>query len=468
MWDIKFSDDKPIYRSISNHMEKLILNQVLSPHDPLPSIRELSEKLSINKDTVVSAYRDLESRGYVYKISGKGTFVKEFGEVEIEMIEETEQEYTYDFTQSIISTDYFPVEEFKTAFDKVLTRDRGKAFLYHDAVGYEPLRKAILQQLREAGIDVPLESVMIISGAQQGIDIVSRELLGIHDHVFIENPTYRGAYQYFKTMGIRITGIPYKGNDLDREFLKNELKWNHPKLFYTMPNFQNPTGYSYSEETKRELIELAELHDFYIIEDDYTNDINYGNQVSSLKSYDTADRVIFIKTFSKILMPGLRVSYLVMPQRLIDALGNIKAMTDLSTSGILQRTLTEFISSDSYHHHIEKINAIFNERIILTKNHLESYMHSDVVCEMPEGGLSFWIKLPPGIDAETLLAEAKKSDLIFSIGPEYYIDRQIKGLSYIRLSIGGIDPEKIEEGIKILSRNVLKCIYQKKNKMVIY
>lgn len=468
MWQVKLHEDKPIYLSVSDHVEQLILSQSLSPHDPLPSIRQLSEWIDVNKDTVVAAYRHLESRGYVYKIPGKGTFVKDFGEVEIEQFEPQAASCRYDFTQSIISTDYFPVEEFKIAFDEVLTRDRGMAFLYHDPMGYEPLRRAIHEQLAAGGIEVPLDSVMIISGAQQGIDIVSRQLLGKQDHVFIENPTYRGAYQYFKALGARITGIPYREADLDREHLARELQWNQPKLFYTMPNFQNPTGFSYSESTKLELLEMARAHDFYIIEDDYTNEINYGREVRSLKSYDRDDRVIYIKSFSKILMPGLRVSYIVMPQKLTDALENIKVMTDLSTSGILQRMLAQFINSAHYRHHIDRINAIFRERMELTDHCLKRYLPESVHYRQPEGGLSFWIQLPQGVDAETLLEESRKSDLVFSIGTDFFIDRQIRGLSYVRLSIGGIHPDRIEEGIKLFSRTVLKCLSLNKNKMIIY
>ena len=468
MWEIIIDDKQPIYMSIVNHIEMLILNQKLVPHDALPSLRKLSDQLNINKDTVVSAYRDLESKGYVYKISGKGTFVKEFSDIEIDSIEQISDEYTYDFTQSIISTDFFPVEEFKESFDFVLTRDRGMAFINKEAVGYEPLRKEIHYLLKQNGVNTHLKNIMIISGAQQGIDLVSRKLLLKSDHVFIENPTYKGAYQYFKAMGVRITGIPFKDNDLDLEVLERELKWNQPKLFYAMPNYQNPTGYSYSKETQKKLLQLAEEHDFFIIEDDYTNDINYGHEVNRLKSNDIHERVIYIKSFSKILTPGLRVSFIVIPDSLIDALENIKAMTDISTSGILQRTLANFISSDNYTKHIDKINDLFKERIELTKHYLDDYMPKGVSYDVPEGGISFWIKLPPEVDAETLYKECKKADLIFNPGSDFYINQQIKGLSYIRLSLGGIELENIEDGIKILSRNVLKCIYHGQNKMIIY
>ncbi len=468
MWNIVMNKKLPIYLNIANHIEKLILNQELSPHDALPSIRKMSEIFSVNKDTVVTAYHCLENKGYVYKISGKGTYVKEFSDVEIESIDIVRENYKFDFSQSIISTDYFPVEEFKESFNRVLMRDKGKAFLYHNSVGYEPLRREIKKILHMQGIDTQIENIMIISGAQQGIDIVSRNLLQKNNHVFIENPTYKGAYHYFKSMGVKITGIPFLKNDLDIDKLEKELDWNNPKLMYTMPNFQNPTGISYSDESKRRILDLAEKHDFYIIEDDYTNEINYGNKVISLKSLDDYKRVIYIKSFSKILMPGLRVSYIVIPDRLIDGIENIKAMTDISTSGILQRTLADFISSDNYIHHIDKINKVFKRKMDTVYRLIRDYMPKDVEVSMPNGGISFWVKLPEGIDAQTLLKEAKKENIIFNIGSDFYINKVLIDRSYIRLSLGSIEEDSIEEGIKILSRVLLKCIYSKKNKMIIY
>ena len=224
MWNIQIDSNEPVYMCIANHIEKMILSQKICPHDPLPSIRKLSESLKVNKDTVVMAYRHAEKRGYVYKIAGKGTFVKDFGDASIEDDEIPKKTYTYDFSQTIISTDHFPVEAFKTSFNHVLTRDRGKAFIYHDPIGYEPLRKVIQSHLKESGVMVDIDRIMIISGAQQGIDIVSRNLLLKNDHIFIENPTYRGALQYFKRLGVRMTGIPYKAGDLDIIHFENELK----------------------------------------------------------------------------------------------------------------------------------------------------------------------------------------------------------------------------------------------------
>jgi len=468
MWKFKKNDNIPIYLNISNHIEMLILNQKLSPYDKLPSIRKLSELYGVNKDTIVSAYKLLENKGYLYKISGKGTYIKEFRNIEIENLELERNGYKYDFSSAIISTDYFPVKEFKQSFDRVLSRDKGSAFAYHEAIGYYPLREEIIKILKKNDIKTKIDNVMIISGAQQGIDIVSRSLLTKNDKVFVENPTYKGAYYYFKSMGVKITGIPFKNCDLDIENLEKELNWRKPKLVYTMPNFHNPTGYSYSKKAKQDILNLAEEYDFFIIEDDYTNEINYGNDVETLKSLDKSDRVIYIKSFSKILMPGLRVSFIIVPDCLIDSFKDIKAMTDISTSGILQRTLTDFMSSDNYKKHIEKINDIFKKRIDTVDKLLEKYMPKGVEYEIPNGGISFWIKLPSGVVAEDLIKEAIKQGMFFNIGTDFFINKNKKNSKYIRLSFGNIEDELLEEGIKNLSRNVLKCIYKKQNKIIIY
>ncbi len=143
-------------------------------------------------------------------------------------------------------------------------------------------------------------------------------------------------------------------------------------------------------------------------------------------------------------------------------------MTDISTSGILQRTLADFISSDNYIHHIDKINKVFKRKMDTVYRLIRDYMPKDVEVSMPNGGISFWVKLPEGIDAQTLLKEAKKENIIFNIGSDFYINKVLIDRSYIRLSLGSIEEDSIEEGIKILSRVLLKCIYSKKNKMIIY
>ncbi len=467
MWEIDRDAEYPVYQNIAKHIEKLILNETLKPRDPLPSVRELSAVLGVNKDTVVKAYQHLSDRGTIFKIPGKGTFVREFGDLREIEVPPSVTDFPYDFTRSVISTDYFPVEAFKASFERVLDRDRGRAFTTEDPLGYPPLRQEILRHLEALGVQAPLGAVMIISGAQQGIDIVSRNLLAPNDHVFIENPTYQGASQYFRAMGIRLTGIGYRQEDLDLKRLEAELKWYRPKLMYTMPNFQNPTGFSYSEASKKRLVDLAEAYRFYIIEDDYTNEINYGHRVVPLKAYDSHQRVIYIKSFSKILIPGFRVSFIVMPPDLTRDLESMKAMTDLSTSGILQRALAEFMAGEGYPFHIERINRIFARRMDKAYEFLAAYLPGGIEVTRPRGGISFWIRLPQGISQKRLLAEARREGVTFSLGSDFYLERTLGQDGFIRLSLGGIEEEQIEEGLRLLSRSLLKCIYGQKNKMFI-
>ncbi|OPL09248.1 MAG: hypothetical protein AVO33_07230 [delta proteobacterium ML8_F1] len=468
MWQIEIDPQYPVYQNIAKHIEKLILNEVLKPRDPLPSVRALSRTLGVNKDTVVNAYEQLSNRGTIYKIPGKGTFVREFSDIgAIEAYPSKAATYPYDFTRSVISTDYFPVAAFKDSFERVLERDRGNAFTTEDSLGHLPLRQVILTHLEAMGVEASLSSVMIISGAQQGIDIVSRNLLTPKDHVFIENPTYQGASSYFKAMGVRLTGIGYRDQDLDLERLETELKWYRPRLMYTMPNFQNPTGFSYSETTKQRLAALAEEYAFYIIEDDYTNEINYGNPVVPLKAYDTHQRVIYIKSFSKILIPGFRVSFIVMPPNLTRDLESIKAMTDLTTSGILQRALADFMAGEGYPSHIIKIHALFAKRMDKAYEFLTGYLPGGIEVIKPRGGISFWIRVPKGISASKLLSEAQKEGVTFSLGSDFYLQGTPGKAGWIRLSFGGIEEELIEEGIRLLGRSMLKCIYEDKNKILI-
>ena len=348
--------DVPKYLQIYNEIKRLIEQNKLIDGFKLPTIRDLANDLQVNKATVISAYKKLQDDGYVVQKIGSGTFVKKVdGSRNIKKIYKdvfkkitTEKLEKYiDFTGETASTTLFSVEVFKDVINKVLERDGAKALIYQELLGYEGLRKSIVENFWNNSIKA--DEVLIVSGAQQGLDIVSKALINNQEGIVIEKPTYSGALAVFNWRRADIHEIEMGMDGINIDKLENILRKNKIRFLYLMSYFQNPTGASYSEEKKRKLLYLASIYDFYIIEDDYLSELIYDSNIKykSFKQMDFDNRVIYIKSFSKIFLPGIRLGYLIVPPKFREKIQNAKINSDIATSSLMQRALELYINLDS-------------------------------------------------------------------------------------------------------------------------
>lgn len=457
--------DKPLYVQLYDKIRYFIENDRLSD-DKLPSIRKLSKELGVNNVTVINAYKLLEQEGYVYSIEGSGTYIKRLVSEEIPYTEDGNMELmlsgilpiskrSINFASVSPTPDLFPIEEFKQALVEVLDRDGGLAFLYPEINGYGPLRESISKFLIENyNTNVNMDQILITSGGQQGLDLIAKTMINQGDVVFVENPTYSAAFAAFKSRGAKIIGIPMIEDGMDLEALKNHLKRQRPKFIYIMTNYQSPTTFSYSEEKKRELLQLANEYDFYIIEDDFLTDLYFDGHIKSpLISLDKLDRIIYIKSFSKVFMPGVRIGFVSLPNRLLKGIIKAKHTTDISSSGYLQRAFDLYLRKGFWRKHIDKIRKVYSEKYNIMVKELERLKRFNIEYTRPKGGLSLWLKLPEDIDALEFYNECSENNLSLVPGKVFFIDNSIYN-NYIRLSFGAVDNEEIIEGIKIIE-NIL-------------
>ena len=465
----------PLYIQLYNNIKKMIEENELEEGEKLPSIRSLEKKLGVNNITIVNAYKMLEKEGYVFSIKGSGTYVKlgnydetTYGEdnKDIKMMAEgvlSISRESINFASVSPTPEIFPIEEFKQSLMEVLDRDRGNAFVYPEINGYEPFRKSISYFLnKNYNMDVDKGQVVIISGGQQGIDIITKILVSPGDYIFVENPTYSAAIASFKSRGAKIIGIPILEDGIDLDMLDDYTKKYKPKFLYMMTNYQSPTTYSYSEEKKKELIRLSKKYNFYIIEDDFLTDLNYDNKKKfPLKSMDNSDKVIYIKSFSKIFMPGLRIGFMTVPKHLFSSIIKAKHTSDISSSGFLQRAFDLYLRKGYWEKHIETIKKVYTSKYNTMIRELEKLNKYNVSFHEPKGGLSVWIKLPKEIDAIDLYNECVKNNVAIVPGKIFFVDDSIYS-NYIRLSFGDVTNDEIIEGIRIIE-NSLKNKYSKSN-----
>lgn len=455
---------EPMYMQLYMALKGLIESGGLIDGERLPSIRSLSRKFQINNVTVVNAYRLLENSGYAYSKSGSGTYVigkalkNEHSSKQEKSIrifnEEADRKGCINFAESSPDPELFPVQDFKDVLNKILERDGGSAFGYTEVKGYPPLRQCICHMMHKYNVKCGMDDILIVSGAQQGIDIIAKAMIDYRDIIITERPTYTGAIAVFKSRGAAIFDIPINRYGLDTALLEDRLKFIHPKFIYVMPNYQNPTGFSYSENNMNKLLYLAEKYDFYIIEDDYLSDLYYDNkQPQLLKSYDTSGRVILIKSFSKIFMPGMRIGFMIMPDVLRQRIEAAKHLSDISTSGFIQRIFEMYIRENMIDRHIINIRQKYKLRYDAIISSINRHI-SGVRYYRPEGGIHLWLRLPEGLSSNMLYSQCIESNILISPGASFYLDKNDS--DYIRLNFASTPVDEIERGIEILGGIIYK------------
>lgn len=454
------SEELPKYIQIVKHIKRLIDLNIIEDGEKLPSIRILSKFLRVNNDTIINAYNRLQAEGYATQRIGSGTyakkreytksFKKDYSDIFKKLSLEELKTYI-DFTGENACSEFFPVSNFKAVLNEVLDRDGAEALANQEALGYYGLRKSINIYFWNNRID--LENILIVSGAQQGIDIISKSLVNVNDNIIVERPTYSGALSVFKGRRANIFEVPLEEDGVDINALRDILKKNKIKVFYLMSYFQNPTGVSYSAHKKKEILELAEEYNFYIIEDDYLSELIYVSNITyeSFKSLDINDRVIYIKSFSKIFLPGIRIGYLISPEKFKEQIQNSKIDTDISTSSLMQRALQLYIEKGFWKNHINNLNIIYKEKYIFMKEKLEEVLHDIVYFKAPGGGLNFYIKLPENIaiDSISLFYKCKEKKLLLTPAVMFYKHYK-DGSKYFRLGFSKASNAEIIAGLNII------------------
>ncbi|MBD7915518.1 PLP-dependent aminotransferase family protein [Clostridium sp. Sa3CUN1] len=463
IYDIYFKEDIPKYIEIANHLKQLIDSKKIKDGEKLPTIRELSSNLEVNKVTIVNAYKKLQTDGYAYQKVGSGTYAKrkesissfnrEYSKI-FKNLSSDDFEKIIDFTGETNSDVYFPMDDFKNVINKVLDRDGANALIIKESLGYENLRKTINNSFWENKID--LNNILIVSGAQQGIDIAAKAIVNINDNVIVEKPTYGGAISVFKWRRANIFEVELEKDGINLIAFEEILKKNNIRCFYTMSYFHNPTGISYSLEKKLKLLELANKYDFYIIEDDYLSELIYSEDIrhEPLKSLDKYERVIYIKSFSKVFLPGIRLGYMITPSSFTESIQRSKINTDIATSSLMQRALELYISEGFWKKNIEYQKNIYKEKYLLMKELINRELGDNVNYIDPLGGLYINLEIKnKDITSKELFYKLKEKNLYITPGVIFFRD-SISGEEFFRISFSQASKEKIIKGIELIKEEL--------------
>jgi GntR family transcriptional regulator/MocR family aminotransferase len=474
----------PVYRQIETFLRQGILSGNLSPGTRLPATRQLARDLGVNRLTVENAYAELEADGLVEGRVGSGTYVLppcplpspsrdapnipwplwqrdvqakgglSDAMAPDEMLKASRHPKPIDLAGGTGGSRLFPVDEFRKVIQTVMRRDGIAALEYGDHRGYGPLRSTIAQVLASQGLQSSPENILITAGSQQGLALVSQLLLKPGDVVLVENPTYGGALDLFRALGFKVVGIPTDEHGMQVEELEKLLQQHHPKLIYTIPNFQNPTGTCLSSQRRRLLIALADRYNVPILEDDFVGDLRYeGRAQPALKALDPGGRVIYASTFSKMLMPGLRVGFLVAEGPVYASLVSYKRVNDLATSNLIQRALEAYVTVGRYQAHLRRCCRVYRKRRDAMLAAIGHHLPAEAHVNPPQGGLFIWLRLPDGLSSTELLPLACEEGVAFAPGSRFFPDGS-RGERALRLNFAAQPPEEIEEGIKRLGKAI--------------
>ena len=326
---------------------------------------------------------------------------------------------------------------------------------YGSTVGFNSLREAVRDDLlAPRGLKTDIENIMITSGGIQPMNLLCQLFINPGDVILVESPTFVHATMIFKLFQAKIVPCAMDDDGLIMEEVEEKIKEYHPKMIYTIPTFQNPTGITLSLERRKKLAELGSQYDVIILEDDPYREIRYsGEHLPPIKVFDKTGHTIFANSFSKIFSPGSRLGYLVADKEVIDKLSDIKLGTDTCTNTMAQALCAEFFKRGYYPDHLKRICDLYRSRRDVMLESLDAYFPEGTKHTMPDGGYYVWVELPESIDALKLSPEiGEKLNICYGIGSAFYSEGNPEGAGHncMRMNFSGLKEEVIRENVKKL------------------
>ena len=477
----------PIYLQIRDRISHLIQTGHLAPNAQLPSIRSLAQSAHVNKLTVLEAYSVLEADGLIHARQGAGYFISEENAASRSanrLAERSARKTRGSFnpaqnviipTQGISSfpdiyaaslrshtyTDYI---DFGLGFPQPtgledLTRIARRAMkaaptFFHpgDPQGDIELRGQIAQLLIQQGLEIAPDNLLVTSGSMQSLSLLASHFISPGDWVIVEAPTYHGFLSILQQRGAQIIGIPMTPHGMNLDLLSRYLQSHRPRLIYTMSSLHNPTGITTSAQHRRQLLALAQRYECLIIEDNAYEPLAFEATPPPIKAFDNSDQVIYVGTFSKTLMPGLRVGYTAVTGKQLKSLIERKLLHDFHISMPSQVIIKEYLSSGHYRRRLNKVRKLHRDRRDIMVEQLLQNFPSEVTWTVPEGGTFLWIQLPDKLSLSEVCSSAAAQKVLVGSGAAFFPTQQ--GYPAMRLNFS-LPPEETERGVKILS-DILK------------
>ena len=376
-----------------------------------------------------------------------------------EILKVTELPGIISFAGGLPSPLTFPIDAMREASERVLSQDGKAALQYAASEGYAPLREWVAQDLLKQGMNISPDQVLITTGSQQGLDLVAKILIDAGSRILVETPTYLGALQAFTPMEPTVVSVNSDEHGVDAIDLKSKVgtDFDKARFVYLLPNFQNPTGRTMTEERRAAVAEVAADTGLPIIEDNPYGDLWFDAPPAPSLSSRHPDGSVYLGSFSKILAPGLRLGYLVAPKALYPKLLQAKQAADLHTPSFNQRVVAEVLKDGFIERHVPTIRALYKQQCEAMLAALDKEMAGlGLTWNRPAGGMFLWVQLPQGMQAIPLLDKAVKKGVAFVPGSAFYA--QNANASTLRLSFVTATVDQINQGMAALAAAIRESL----------
>ncbi|MBC6004599.1 2-aminoadipate transaminase [uncultured Clostridium sp.] len=381
-----------------------------------------------------------------------------------ELLKLTEKPEVISFAGGLPAPELFPVEEMKEISRLVLEESGKEALQYTTTEGFGPLREQIAERMnRKLKTDISKDDLIITSGSQQGLDFAGKIFLNEGDVVLVESPSYLGALNAFKSYCPTFIEVPTDNNGMIIEELEKILEsTENVKMIYVIPDFQNPTGKTWSMERRNKFMDVINKFEIPVVEDNPYGELRFeGEVLPSLKSMDEKGLVIFLGSFSKIFCPGYRIGWVCASPQILSKFVFVKQGADLQASTISQREVSKFIEVYDLDAHVEKIKTVYKKRRDLMLSTIKEYFPEGIEYTHPEGGLFTWIELPSHLDARKIMEKCLENNVAYVPGGSFFPNGGKENT--FRLNYSNMPDEKIVEGVKRLAEALNEALLENAN-----
>jgi GntR family transcriptional regulator/MocR family aminotransferase len=463
-----------LYRWLYGELRTAILDGRLRPGSRLPATRDLASAYRLSRSTIVTAFEQLKSEGYVDGRSGSGTYVSQVLPEHLLAVRGPKPEKRLPHRRIALSAyaqrlqpfrgtairprrafrpnqpalDLFPIDLWAQVAARRLRRVSANLLAGGEALGYRPLREAVAAYLNSSrGVKCSAEQVLILSGAQEALDRTARILLNPSEPVWMEEPGYPGAAVVFRALGARIRRVPVDPEGLD--FARGAKQWSAPRLVYVTPGHQFPLGVTMSLRRRLALLEWARRSGTLIFEDDYDSEYRYsGRPIPAMQGLDRSGVVIFAGSFSAVLFPALRLGYLVVPEEMVDVFAAAESVSTHHPPLLEQAVLCDFIAEGHFARHIRRMREIYAERLQVLLESAKEKLGDSLEISTVEAGLQTVGWLRRGLRARRVAELAAARD-VEVVPLDVYASGRSRREGLI-LGFAAVDPQELRRGVEEL------------------
>ncbi len=374
-----------------------------------------------------------------------------------EILKVTQKPEIISFAGGLPNPISFPQEELKISMNRIADKYGAKIYQYSTTLGLDSLREYIVERYKKIwNMDITTDNIIITTGSQQALDLIGKVFINEGDKVMVESPSYLGLLQAFHLYEANFIQTKLNDDGLDIEELEKTIKLHKPKLAYLIPNFQNPTGLTYTPDNRKKVFEIIKNENLILIQDDPYGELRFTNENRiPYIGLNQTEKNIYLGSFSKIITPGMRLGYVIAQKEIIKMLETAKQASDLHSNIFGQYLISDYLHNNDLDKHIEKIKKLYKIQANAMVEAMKKYFPKNIKFTIPKGGMFTWVTLEEEKSSTKLFDKAIKKNVAFVPGNPFYIDAT-KDTNTLRLNYTNADENTIEEGIKRLSEALLE------------